>query len=73
LFEDSRNCNVSTDKARVALEGVDDLVVVRRKKADRSADRKLPSFKAGFPWQTGRSRLRSQHLRALGTDLMFAK
>ena len=28
LFEDSRNCNVSTDKALVALEGVDDLVVV---------------------------------------------
>src|ERR1700712_572286 len=27
-FEDSRNCNVSTDKALVALEGVDDLVVV---------------------------------------------
>jgi mannose-1-phosphate guanylyltransferase/mannose-6-phosphate isomerase len=28
IFEDSRNCNVSTDKALVALEGVDDLVVV---------------------------------------------
>jgi mannose-1-phosphate guanylyltransferase/mannose-6-phosphate isomerase len=28
LFEDSRNCNVATDKALVALEGVDDLVVV---------------------------------------------
>jgi mannose-1-phosphate guanylyltransferase/mannose-6-phosphate isomerase len=28
VFEDSRNCNVSTDKAVVALEGVDDLVVV---------------------------------------------
>jgi mannose-1-phosphate guanylyltransferase/mannose-6-phosphate isomerase len=28
VFEDSRNCNVSTDKAIVALEGVDDLVVV---------------------------------------------
>ena len=28
LFEDSRNCNVSTDRALVALEGVDDLVVV---------------------------------------------
>ncbi len=28
LFEDSRNCNVSTDGALVALEGVDDLVVV---------------------------------------------
>jgi mannose-1-phosphate guanylyltransferase/mannose-6-phosphate isomerase len=27
VFEDSRNCNVSTDKALVALEGVDDLVV----------------------------------------------
>src|SRR3977135_2091011 len=26
VFEDSRNCNVSTDKALVALEGVDDLV-----------------------------------------------
>ena len=25
---DSRNCNVSTDRALVALEGVDDLVVV---------------------------------------------
>ena len=28
VFEDSRNCNVLTDKALVALEGVDDLVVV---------------------------------------------
>ena len=28
VFEDSRNCNVSTEKALVALEGVDDLVVV---------------------------------------------
>src|SRR5271154_1377729 len=28
VFEDSRNCNVSTDKALVALEGVDDIVVV---------------------------------------------
>ena len=28
VFEDSRNCNVTTDKALVALEGVDDLVVV---------------------------------------------
>jgi mannose-1-phosphate guanylyltransferase / mannose-6-phosphate isomerase len=28
VFEDSRNCNVSTDKALVALEGVDDLLVV---------------------------------------------
>jgi len=28
VFEDSRNCDVATDKALVALEGVDDLVVV---------------------------------------------
>jgi len=28
VFEASRNCNVSTDRALVALEGVDDLVVV---------------------------------------------
>jgi len=28
VFENSRNCNVSTDKALVALEGVDDLVIV---------------------------------------------
>jgi mannose-1-phosphate guanylyltransferase/mannose-6-phosphate isomerase len=28
VFEDSRNCNVSSDSALVALEGVDDLVVV---------------------------------------------
>ncbi|MDP1866572.1 mannose-1-phosphate guanylyltransferase/mannose-6-phosphate isomerase [Bradyrhizobium sp.] len=28
VFEDSRNCNVSTDRALVALEGVDDLVIV---------------------------------------------
>jgi mannose-1-phosphate guanylyltransferase / mannose-6-phosphate isomerase len=28
VFEDSRNCNVLTDKALVALEGVNDLVVV---------------------------------------------
>lgn len=28
VFEDSRNCNVSSDKALIALEGVEDLVVV---------------------------------------------
>jgi mannose-1-phosphate guanylyltransferase/mannose-6-phosphate isomerase len=28
VFEDSRNCNVTTDQTLVALEGVDDLVVV---------------------------------------------
>jgi len=28
VFEDSRNCNVSTDRALVALEGVDDLTVI---------------------------------------------
>ena len=28
VFEDSRNCNVATDRALVALEGVDDLVVI---------------------------------------------
>ncbi|WGS29904.1 mannose-1-phosphate guanylyltransferase/mannose-6-phosphate isomerase [Bradyrhizobium sp. ISRA464] len=28
VFEDSRNCSVATDRALVALEGVDDLVVV---------------------------------------------
>jgi mannose-1-phosphate guanylyltransferase/mannose-6-phosphate isomerase len=28
VFEDSRNCHVSTERALVALEGVDDLVVV---------------------------------------------
>ncbi|MGY4598059.1 mannose-1-phosphate guanylyltransferase [Bradyrhizobium sp. GM22.5] len=28
MFEDSRNCNVATDRALVALEGLDDLVVV---------------------------------------------
>jgi mannose-1-phosphate guanylyltransferase/mannose-6-phosphate isomerase len=28
VFENSRNCNVSTDRALVALEGVDDLVVI---------------------------------------------
>src|SRR6267154_2398296 len=28
VVEDSRNCNVSTDRALVALEGVDDLVIV---------------------------------------------
>jgi hypothetical protein len=26
VFEDSRNCHVSSDKALIALEGVDDLV-----------------------------------------------
>src|ERR1700754_4227953 len=28
VFEDSRNCNVATDRALVALEGVDDLTVI---------------------------------------------
>src|SRR6185437_9960861 len=41
VFEDSRNCNVSTDGALVALEGVDDLVVVATQDAvlvSRQAD-----------------------------------
>jgi mannose-1-phosphate guanylyltransferase / mannose-6-phosphate isomerase len=41
VFEDSRNCNVATDKALVALEGVDDLVVVATEDAvlvSRQAD-----------------------------------
>jgi hypothetical protein len=33
VFEDSRNCNVATDKALVALEGVDDLVIVATRDA----------------------------------------
>src|SRR5689334_3605007 len=28
VFEDSRNCNVSSEKALIALEGVDDLVII---------------------------------------------
>ncbi len=33
VFENSHNCNISTDKALVALEGVDDLVVVATQEA----------------------------------------
>jgi mannose-1-phosphate guanylyltransferase/mannose-6-phosphate isomerase len=40
VFEDSRNCNVSTDKALVALEGVEDLVVVATQDAVLVSGRK---------------------------------
>jgi|ERR1700722_14083742 len=57
VFEDSRNCNVSTDHALVALEGVDDLVVVatqdavlvsRQKDAD-GLKRLVAKLKASAP------------------------
>jgi len=43
VFEDSRNCNVSTDKALVALEVVDDLVVVARRTPSWCRVRKMPT------------------------------
>jgi mannose-1-phosphate guanylyltransferase/mannose-6-phosphate isomerase len=43
VFEDSRNCNVSTDKALVALEGVDDLVVVATQDAVLVSRQKNPN------------------------------
>ena len=43
VFEDSRNCNVSTDKALVALEGVDDLVVVATQDAVLVRARRTPT------------------------------
>ncbi len=43
VFEDSRNCNVSTDKALVALEGVDDLVVVATQDAVLVSRQKDPN------------------------------
>ena len=43
VFEDSRNCNVSTDKALVALEGVDDLVVVATEDAILVSRQKDPN------------------------------
>jgi mannose-1-phosphate guanylyltransferase/mannose-6-phosphate isomerase len=42
VFEDSRNCNVSTDRALVALEGVDDLVVVATQDAVLVSRQKQP-------------------------------
>ncbi|MFL6792751.1 MAG: mannose-1-phosphate guanylyltransferase/mannose-6-phosphate isomerase [Bradyrhizobium sp.] len=42
VFEDSRNCNVSADKALVALEGVDDLVVVATQDAVLVSRQKEP-------------------------------
>ncbi|MFL5478659.1 MAG: cupin domain-containing protein, partial [Gemmatimonadaceae bacterium] len=42
IFEDSRNCSVSTDKALVALEGVDDLVVVATQDAVLVSRQKEP-------------------------------
>src|SRR6266481_6378910 len=57
VFEDSRNCNVSTDKAVVALEGVDDLVVVAtqdavlvsRRKDANGLKRLVAKLKASAP------------------------
>jgi mannose-1-phosphate guanylyltransferase / mannose-6-phosphate isomerase len=40
VFDDTRNCSVSTDKALVALEGVDDLVVVATQDAVLVSQRK---------------------------------
>jgi mannose-1-phosphate guanylyltransferase/mannose-6-phosphate isomerase len=57
VFEDSRNCNVSTDGALVALEGVDDLVViatqdavlVSRQKDANGLKRLVAKLKANVP------------------------
>jgi mannose-1-phosphate guanylyltransferase / mannose-6-phosphate isomerase len=65
VFEDSRNCNVSTDKALVALEGVDDLVVVAtqdailvsRQKNANGLKRLIAKLKAVAPQVT------EEHLR----------
>ncbi len=43
VFEDSRNCNVSTDRALVALEGVNDLVVVATQDAVLVSSRRTPT------------------------------
>ena len=43
VFEDSRNCNVATDGAVVALEGVDDLVVVATQDAVLVSRQKDPN------------------------------
>jgi mannose-1-phosphate guanylyltransferase/mannose-6-phosphate isomerase len=42
VFEDSRNCSVATDKALVALEGVEDLVVVATQDAVLVSRQKEP-------------------------------
>src|ERR1700676_5548098 len=60
VFEDSRNCNVSTDRALVALEGVDDLVVVAtqdavlvsRQKDANGLKRLVARLKTGAPQVT---------------------
>jgi mannose-1-phosphate guanylyltransferase/mannose-6-phosphate isomerase len=43
VFGDSRNCNVATDKALVALQGVDDLVVVATDDAVLCRGRRTPT------------------------------
>lgn len=43
VFEDSHNCNVSSDKALIALEGVDDLVVVATQDAILVSRQKDPN------------------------------
>src|SRR3982075_1056092 len=60
VFEDYRNCHVSTDKALVALEGVDDLVVVAtqdavlvsRQKDANGLKRLVEKLKRGGPHPT---------------------
>src|ERR1700716_2954731 len=60
VFEDSRNCNVATDKALVALEGVDDLVavatqdavLVSRQKDANGLKRLVEKLKRGGPHPT---------------------
>src|SRR5206468_11357719 len=60
VFEDSRNCNVSSDGALVALEGVDDLVVgatqdavlVSRKKDANGLKRLVAKLKRVAPQVT---------------------
>src|SRR5258708_15381862 len=60
VFEDSRDCNVSTDRALVALEGVDDLVIVAtqpavlvsRQKDANGLKRLVAKLKTGAPQVT---------------------
>lgn len=42
VFGDSRNCNVATDRALVALEGLDDIVVVATQDAVLVSRRRMP-------------------------------
>jgi hypothetical protein len=58
VFEGSQNCNVATDKALVALEGVEDLITVATQDAILVSRQKDPGGLKRLVARSGRSHRR---------------